>query len=253
MNGDVTYSAPETTSRGSANKPRKIAAVWLIICGYWVWSAVRGFSHGKIGILPVVFVAIPIVLALFWLLILVGTRKIVGGIEHVQVTEPGFVERVRQRYTVQSAQLEIYGFRQLFYFGEAIPISRMFLVLPALVHLQMRSKGVPMTIYQGTKILNANPVFGAGDQSAYAHSNGIGITFHTAFRDGTVLLTRDHKDDSPYPGKVIVHSLAATVGEVWAAHQRSIESFATGLNPVDRQSSFEFYSAMVRKEVPTDL
>jgi hypothetical protein len=253
MNSDGSTSAP-------AKKPAKsssIASALPVVAFIYVLTSfmVRHYEWMPVY-LRFIFVVL-IALGAGWVLVMglfaIGFGKVIGQIVHVQVTSPGFIAYVGKHYERQALQFQLCGFDTLFYFGEAIPLLRIFLVLPAIVLIQMWVKGVPMTLYKGTRILNANPVFGARDRSAYAHPNSIGVTFHIAFRDGTILLTRDHVDDSPYPPKLVVRSATGSLSEVWAAHQRNIGAIATDMNPVDRQSSFEFYSVMVRKEVPTDM
>jgi len=180
-----------------------------------------------------------------------GANSTFGTIEHVEIYAPAYEQRIQQRYQSEVDQLTDLGFNHLFYFGEAFSVFRLLLVFPLLVLLAMRSKGTPITLYQGTKVLAGNPVLGARDKTAYAHPNSFGVTFHTAFRDGSVLLSKTYADPLTYIPTTTSYGRVASIADTWAAHQGRIQDMESSGKRVDLQTSFAFYSEMVRKEKPT--
>jgi len=250
MSDDGLERAPAEQARQSGLSCNGLFVV-AIACAVVFYLIIREIFRRGISLHSIAVVFVLALVALAFLAFLLSRSNSSGFIEHVEVTSPGFAGRAQKHYDAAAAQLKALGFNQLFVFGEAIAIPRIFLVAPAVVLFRMWLRGDPLELYPDKKILNANPVFGAGDKSAYAHPNGLGISFHTALRDGTIIVTRNHKDPGTYPPNVIVNSFESNLELVWAAHQRAVDKAATAGNPVDRQASFAFYSAMVRKEAPT--
>jgi len=246
MNTDRTKTLPAAPSRTWNKKP----IVPFTLCFLWLaWSTtfvISDKSHYHSPWPIVLLLVLCIVLAI----LSIDPKTAFGEIEHVQIDSPPFVERIRKHYQSQGDQLAALGFDNLFYFGEAVSIFRVFLGLPAIIFVHMWLDKVPMTFYKGSKILSGNPVYGSKDNVAYAHPNSFGITFHTAFRDHTILLTRDHEDNSRYPPSVVVHAQRTGLVESWNQHKESIKTFESEANPVDRQNGFQFYSEVVRKEAP---
>ncbi|HTW80605.1 MAG TPA: hypothetical protein VME23_13750 [Terracidiphilus sp.] len=202
-----------------------------------------GFHPGSI-----VFIVVTRGVAVVLLLAISPAPGLMGPIERVEVTSPEFTDRVRRHYGAQAAQLKIFGFEPLFYFGEAFSIVRVLLVAPGVMLYKMWNEGIPIMRYRGNKVLIANPVFGAEDQRAYARTTRQGVSFHSAFRDGTILVTRNYGVSTSHPQRVVVHALNANAGELWSAHLKGIESIETDANPVACQNSFEFYADLVNKE-----
>jgi len=172
-----------------------------------------------------------------------------GTIEPVQIYSPEFERRIRARYQSESDQLANLGFDHLFFFGEAFPLIRLLLLIPALIVFQMWLKRVPMTVYEGTKNLSGNPVFASKDKTAYAHPNSLGVTFHTAFQDGTILTTKNYGDPTDYGPTVEAQCMkGASISDLWTAHQRLTRELETAGKHVDRQISFQAYAEISRKE-----
>ncbi|HTW80604.1 MAG TPA: hypothetical protein VME23_13745 [Terracidiphilus sp.] len=247
---------PRTSTAKSTGKNSLSGALPVLALIYVLGSFMIRHYQSMPVYLRFIFVVI-IALGAGWVLLLglfaIGLRKIYGTVAHVQIQSPAFTRIMQKRFNPEIRQLETLGFQTAFYFGESVSAFRLFLFLPAVVYIKMWIKGEPLALYGGFRIVNGNPVLVAKDRSAYVHPSGLGVTFHTGFRDGTILMTRSYESGGQYAQKVIMRCLKAPLAEMWAAHQREIESIATGLNPVDRQSSFEFYSAMDRKATPTDI
>jgi hypothetical protein len=245
--------AAKTASDPAGKTGKTSSTIYFMICLAWLIASVAiattsraGHYHSFWRIVP------PLVLCVLLSGSVFSTKTLLGKIEHVEIHSPDLIQKIRQRYQSESAQLAALGFDPLFYFGETISIFRLFLGFPALVLLHMWMKKVPMTLYEGTKILSGNPVFGAKDKTAYAHPNSIGITFHTALRDRSLLLTKNYSTTLRYPAEIRVQGQVGSLSSVWEMHKQSLQALASGLNPVDRQNGFQFYSEIVRKEIPVD-
>jgi hypothetical protein len=172
-----------------------------------------------------------------------------GTIEPVQICIPEFEQRIRTRYQSETGQLTSLGFDHLFFFGEAIPLIRLLLLFPALIVFQMWLKRVPMTVYEETKNLSGNPVFASRDKTTYAHPNSLGVTFHTAFQDGTILATKNYGDPTDYGPTVEAQCMKdASISDLWTAHQRRTQELEADDKRIDRQISFQAYSEISRKE-----
>jgi len=253
MNSDGSRDASAKKPAGKVSMVNALPVVALI---YVLASFMVRHYQSMPVYLRFIFVVI-IALGAGWVplvgLFAIGLRKIYGTVEHVQIQSPSFVREIQNRYNPEIVELESLGFQTAFYFGESVSAFRIFLLHPAVVYIMMWIKKVPLAFYGGFRIVNANPILVASDTRAYAQPGILGTQFRTGFRDGTILITRNYEVDSQYAGKVIMRCLKAPLAQMWAAHQRETESIATGLNPVDRQSSFEFYSAMDRKATPTDI
>ncbi|MGD0912247.1 MAG: hypothetical protein ABR928_10140 [Terracidiphilus sp.] len=247
---------PRTSTAKSTGKNSLAGTLPVLALIYVLGSFMIRHYHSMPVYLRFIFVVI-IALGAGWVLLLgmfaIGLGKIYGTVAHVQIQSPAFIRGIQERFNSEIVQLESFGFQTALYFGESISAFRLFLFLPAVVYVMMWVKGEPLAFYGGFRIVNGNPVLVAKDRSAYVHPGGLGITFHTALRDGTILMTRNYESGGQYAQEVIVRCVKAPLAEMWAAHQREVASIATDLNPVDRQNGFEFYSAMDRKATPTNI
>ena len=178
--------------------------------------------------------------------ILVG---LFGGIEYVQIYSPEFEQRIRTRYQSQSDQLMNLGFAPLFFIGETFPLIRLLLIFPALIVLMMWLKREVMTVQSGTKFLAGYPIFASGNKTAYGHPNGLGVKFHTAFQDGTLLVTKNYGDATGYaPITVVQGTKNASICDLWIGHQRRTQALEADGKRIDRQISFQAYAEISHKE-----
>lgn len=253
MSGEAN---PRPSAAKPAGKPSIVNALPVAALVYVLTSfMVRHYQSmpGYLLFILVVLIALGVGFVLLVCMVAIGVRRVFGTVEHVQIQSPPFIARIQKQFSAETVQFQSLGFQPAFCFGESVSAFRILLLFPAVVYINMWIKGEPLALYGGFRIVNGNPVLVARDRSAYVHPSGLGVTFHTALRDGTILMTRSYDSGGQYAEKVIVHSVKAPVAEMWSAHQREVASIATDLNPVDRQSSFEFYSAMDRKATPIDI
>jgi hypothetical protein len=166
-----------------------------------------------------------------------------------QIYSPEFEQRVRTRYRTQTAELSELGFDLLYFVGDSIPLFRMFLIFPAIIVFLMWRGGVPMTAQGGTRILTGNPVFISRNKNAFAHPNSLGVTFHTLFSDGMLLVSKNFGYSDGYESTIVANTFpAASIGATWAGHQEKLRALETGGRSVDRQTSFQAYAEITRRE-----
>jgi hypothetical protein len=245
---NTVTSQPRNSSSASRN-----GLIRTVLMSFWVVFLVlkNGWRHSNhfnpIYLWVLVFPAASL------LLLLLSSGKLsrwtLGDVERLQISSPEFERKMRDRYATEISQLSSLGFDCAFFYGESFSVFRLAFIYPAILAFSMWRKGVTMTIYQGTRLLNGNPVLVSRDKRAFAHPNGLGLTFHTAFRDGSVLATKGYGDDGPNPPQVTIKRYkGASIGELWAQHQRSVSLLETDANPVDRQSTYQAYREIIRKE-----
>jgi hypothetical protein len=173
----------------------------------------------------------------------------IGTIGLVQISSPEFEQRIRTRYQADTSALEELGFYHLFFAGDDISIFRLLLIFPLLVVFSMGRKGVPMTVQNGTRLRTGNPVFLSRDKTAFAHPNTLGITFHTAFQDGTLLVSKNFGDDTRYISAIVGNSQpGVSIGNLWTAHQERLQTLVAEGRRISGQTSFQAYAEIVHKD-----
>jgi hypothetical protein len=246
---NIAQSAPRNNSRSSQG-----ALIRTALMSAWIVFLVlrTGLKHGNH--LSPIYLWLLVFPAASLFAILLSSKSVsrwtLGDVERIQIFSPAFEQKMRNRYATEISQLSSLGFDCAFFYGESFSIFRLALIFPAILTFSMWRKGVTMTLYQGTRLLNGNPVLVSRDKRAFAHTNGLGLTFHTAFRDGSVLASKDYGDgDSSNTFQVTIKRYkGASIGELCAQHQRSVSLLETDANPVDRQSTYDAYREIIRKE-----
>ena len=174
---------------------------------------------------------------------------IFGTIEHIQIFSPELEQRIRARYQSEISQLKDLGFDYLFSDGESFSLFRLVMLFPALIVFMMLCKREVMTVHDGTKILNCHPIFAARNRTAYACPGVFGVSFDTAFQDGTILLSKNSGDDNTRGAMIVINCCkGASIADTWARHQERIVALEAEGKRVDRQTSFQFYAEMSHKE-----
>ncbi|MGA2277145.1 MAG: hypothetical protein ABSG00_06050 [Terracidiphilus sp.] len=228
--------------------PRPGGAVILGVLLVGIFAGVQFSQYGLHHSRQVVL-AILVVVALVLKLLPYLFHWTVGTIDLVQIFSPEFEQRIRARYQSESSQIIDLGFDQQFFAGDSTSVFRLILIFPAIVVFHMWRNRVPMTVKDGTTLLTGNPVFISRDKSAYAHPNSLGFTFHTAFQDGTLLVSKNFGSASGYIPAIVGNVCrAAGIGDTWASHQQRLQELVAQGRQVDRQSSFQSYREMVLKE-----
>lgn len=222
----------------------KTMVFWvLIMAGIFVLRSEKSGAHSR-GILVLAIAAMVIlVLGLGPLL-----QWTVGTIGLVQISSPEFEQRIRTKYQAETSALTDLGFYHLFFAGDDISIFRLLLIFPIMVIFSMGRKGVPMTVQDG-RLRTGNPVFISRDKTTFAHPNSFGVTFHTAFQDKTLLVSKNFGDDSRYKSEIVGNSRpGASIGATWAAHQERLQALIAEGRRIDGQSSFQAYAEIIHKE-----
>jgi hypothetical protein len=144
---------------------------------------------------------------------------VMGSIGHVWIRSGKLEEKIRSRYAADLAQLAEIGFDYLYSEGETFSILRFPLLLPALTVFGMWRAGEVLTLHRGTKIMLATPVLASKDRSTFANPTKLGVKFYTAFRDGSLLVSKNYVDETTPPPGVMKNCRKGTIGETWIAHQ----------------------------------
>ena len=174
---------------------------------------------------------------------------VTGTIGHVQIISPELEQRIRLRYQSEIYQLKVLEFDYQFSDGETVSIFRLALIFPALVMLMMWRKREIITIHDGRYFLVGHPVYVSKNKIAFAEPCGLGTKFYTAFQDGMILISKNYGESLGLRPIVIENTCTgASITDTWFSHQKQIEALEAEGKRVDRQTSFEFYSEIERKE-----
>jgi hypothetical protein len=174
---------------------------------------------------------------------------VTGSIGHVQIISPELEQRIRLRYQSEIYQLTVLGFDYQFSDGETVSVLRLALIFPALIMLMMWRKREIITIHDGRYFLVGHPVYVSKDKVAFAETCGLGTKFYTAFQDGMILISKNYGESIGLKPIIIENTCTgASITDTWFSHQKRIEALEAEGKRVDRQTSFEFYSEIERKE-----
>jgi hypothetical protein len=207
------------------------------------------YSTWRIVLSLILRVILP--LAIFFILIAskANPTAMFGTVKYIQIQSSRYIERIRELYRSEADELAALGFVEVFCFGEGFSIFRLFLIFPAIVMISMMRKGEALTL-QGGYVVNGNPVFGARDSSALVSVSRLGTKFYTAFQDGTLLISKTYTIDMGDRPGIIDCAREASIGDIWAEHQRQTQALETEGKRIDRQNSFQFYSELSRRDKP---
>jgi hypothetical protein len=188
-------------------------------------------------------------LAFAFLLALMGRYWIqaFGTIQRLQISSLAAEERIRRRYSSEIAQLTSLAFDQVFVFGEAFSVFRLLLIAPAISLVLMLLKREVLSLQNG-KIVCTFPIFAARDKSAFAHPFALGVKFHTAFEDGTLLISKTFVGDTQDRPGILVEQRNAGIAEMWAAHKQRMQALEASGKSVSGDISFQAYSEISRRE-----
>jgi hypothetical protein len=238
----------KTRSRGRQKELLK-GALWLcwgfLLTADLFWSRPAHISRW-FGLWYVMIAGFAIVCALpiRWIM-----RIFFGKSEHVQVASPQLQQRARNRFKSEIDQLEKLGFDYAFLDGQNFFLFRIALLFPLLVQFMKLSFREVMTLTGAANLLTVYTVFVSRDKTTYAHSNGLGTVFETAFEDATILLTKNFGDSTGYGPVVIAQVMnKASISSMWAEHVWRIQMLETEGRHADHKPSFETYVRISREE-----
>jgi hypothetical protein len=217
----------------------------LVACSLWLASAIRMYEngHGR-SFLPII---VPLFLCIITAWTIIPSRTLLGPIRHVQIQSLQIIEKIRTRYRSETDQFASLGFVPLFYYGEGFSVLRLFLIFPAVVVIFMLLKREVLSLQEG-HVVECYSAFAARDNSALAHAFGLGVKFYTGFTDGTLLITKNFVNDMGNRPGIVEYARKASISEIWTEHQRQVQTFEAEGKRIDRQTSFEFYSELSRKD-----
>lgn len=252
----------EINSEGK--QPRKQAGIWdkakktlrvlsLVSCVLWFLRASAGLLAPDRRVHSLWDAALPLILVIVLALSLFDNgldrimRSTFGVTKCIRLCSPKIEELIRTRYQSEIEHLRAIGFNPLFSLGESFSLFRAFLVFPALVFALMWIKREVLTIQGGTELILAYPVFGDKDKTAFAFPFGLGVKFYTAFQDGTLLVSKSFKDRTPESPALVKQGREGSICDTWTEHQNRIRELEAEGKRVDRQTSFDFFSDIVRR------
>jgi hypothetical protein len=230
----------DTDNQGHQSKPKGgksgvLRVYALIILGEAALVALFLAVHASRRVIEV-FVLLALLVSLLG-------KQLTGRIEHIQIASPAIESRIRNRYSSQIAQLKDIGFSPLFFYGEAFPLIRLFLIYPAILFLIMLLNREVVAVQGGSKLLFGYPVFLSNKRTAYAHPSQLGMKYHTAFQDGTILMTKNFGGKAGYGPTVEVHCVKnAGISDTRAEHQKWIQTLEAAGKQIVREISFQAYS-----------
>lgn len=172
----------------------------------------------------------------------------IGSIDYEEITNLCIEQRVRERYASKVDQLTSLGFNYAFTSGEAMSLSRILLIYPAIILLRARANGAVLALGRGGKILLATPVLSSADGRAFGHPGTLGVTFDTAFHNGPLLVTKNYKSLCEETSECVMQASDGTVAEAWQTHKEWINKLDTDANPAIRDRSYQAYAAIARRE-----
>jgi hypothetical protein len=229
INNQGHQSEPQTGKRGM------LRASALIISAEVALIALLWAVH-------VPWVVLNALILLAFIAVLLG-KQLTGPVEHVQISSPTFEHRIQDRYCSESNQLSNLGFTRLFFYGEAFPLFRLLLIYPAFLFLIMWLNREVASIQNGSKLIFGYSVFISNDRTTYSYPLQLGMKFHTAFQDGTILMTKNFGGKTKYGPKVVAHILKnASISDTWAEHKKQIQTLEATGKQIDRQISFQTFS-----------
>jgi hypothetical protein len=233
---------------------RKSAAIYL------TWGSLlifRGIADLKIHSAPsshaffVAAVCLPIllglVLSVLGLFLVFGMTSI-GSIGYEEIVDLGIEQRVRVRYASEIDQLTSLGFNYAFTSGETLSVSRILLIYPAIILLQMRAHGAVLALGSGGKILVGSPVLRSTDGRTFGHPQSLGVSFCTVFRDGPLLVTKNYKSFCGESPECVLQASVGTIADAWQAHKERVKNLDTETNPAITVYGYEAYADIARRE-----
>jgi len=238
--------APASRQRAAA-----IYLMWGCLLTFRGLADLRIYSSHPSQVFFVVGVCLPllagVVFCLLGLVLVFGMSSL-GSIGYEEITDPRIEQRVRERYATEVDQLTSLGFGYEFTSGESTSLSRVLLIFPAIILLQVRAHGGVLALGRGGKILLATPVLGSTDGRAFGHPQTLGVTFYTAFRNGPLIVTKNYKSACYETPDCVMQGSDGTVAEAWQTHKERVNALDTDANPANRDRSYEAYADIARRQ-----
>ncbi len=247
----VTQDVGARRAPASGQKAAAIYLFWGVLLAYRGIADLKIHSSHPSQAFFLVGVCLPILIGLVFCLLglfLVFGMNSLGSVDYQEIADPRIEQRVRERYASEVDQLTSLGFNYTFTSGEAMSLSRMLLIYPAIVLLQARAHGAVLTLGRGGKILLAAPVLSSADGRAFGHPQSRGVTFYTAFRNGPLLVTKNYKIACCETAECVMQTSDGTIAEAWQTHKQWLSKLETEANPANRDRDYQAYADMAHRE-----
>jgi hypothetical protein len=210
-----------------------------------IYSLHRSQAYFVVGVcLPILFGS---VFCLLGLILAFGIKSL-GSISHDEISDPRVEQRVRERYSSDIDELTSLGFSYAYTAGEGMALPHVLLIYPAIILLRARANGAVLTFGRGDKILLAAPVLISADRRTFAHPESLGVSFYTAFRNGSLLVTKNF--DFPFfgPAEYMLQASDATDTEAWQTHKDRLSKLDTEANPANMDHSYSAFADIAVRE-----
>lgn len=235
----------------SGQKATAIYLMWGVLLTFRGIADLKIHSSHPSQAFFVVGVCLPILIGLVFCLLglfLVFGMASLGSVEYQEIADPRIEQRVRERYTSEVDQLTSLGFNYAFTSGESMSLSRILLIYPAIILLQVRAHGGVVALGRGGKILLASPVLSSADGRVFGHPGSLGVTFATAFRNGPLLVTKNYKSCCGETPECVMQASDGTVAEAWQIHKEWLSKLDTEANPANRDRGYQAYADIAHRE-----
>lgn len=174
---------------------------------------------------------------------------IIGSVGHVEVASTEFEQKICARYQFEIGQLKELGFDYRFTDGQTLSIFRLPLLLPAIAVIGLWCKRRPMSLHGRTRILIAYPICVSRDKTAFSEVGELGFSFHTAFQDGTILVSKGYKDDTSWGPSIIVNPCSdMAIGTAWADHQKRVHALESEGKRAEYDTTFQAWAGISHNE-----
>ena len=177
--------------------------------------------------------------------------RAMGRIEFEQTHSGSVVERVRRKRAADVAALEELGFEFLCCYSESFAAARLCLVGPLLVVLAMlRSEVIRL---RGGKVHCYYMLLVSKDRTAFGDATGLGVKFHTALSDGTMLVTANYGENALDGPRVFRRCRKCEIREAWDEHRREVEAREGAGTRAIRDGGFAAFAELSHRESAEDL
>lgn len=229
-----------------ARTSKRVFAVFACAFGLYLLIQLELRHHSLLHVLGIAFVVIVLAEALAPKQMERAMMRLFGRIDYIQPHSMTFENRIRRRYHADINQLSSLGFNLLFFEGQTFSFLSLLSISPAIVLTVMLCKREVITILEG-RIVVGHPIFGSPTNNAFAYPLGLGVIFHSAFDDGTLLVSTNYGDNNANSPTYVRNAYKGTsISSAWANHQSFIQSIQAGGKLVDHNMSFDKFVEIIR-------
>jgi len=164
------------------------------------------------------------------------------------VQDPKVQAFVRRRFSESLRRLTDLGFGEVCIYRESGPRNSALRSFPVMAAMALRREVV--SVRPGRRLSAAFPLLIRLSPPTYAYPFGLGVKYHTAFLDGSALVTANFESllVPPAPGKLRKQSRRLPVEEAWEWHRKTVELMVHDGHDPDNHFAFEGFVRISRLE-----